>query len=76
MMSIIKCFEVLKIALCKTPLLKLPDFTKPFVVEADTSNQTVGAVLLYLYYKELYPIALFNKKYYPVEINNLCMRSC
>ena len=39
-------FEWLKTALHETLILKLPDFTKPFVVEADASDQAVGTVLL------------------------------
>ena len=41
-----KCFVTLHSALCKTPVLKLPGFSKPFVVEPDASDLAVGAVLL------------------------------
>ena len=33
-------------ALCPTPILRLPNFTKPFVVDADALYQVVGALWL------------------------------
>ena len=41
-----KCFVTLRSALCETHVLKLPDFSKPFVVEPDASVLAVGAMLL------------------------------
>ena len=31
--------------MCTSPILKLPDFEKPFVIETDGSNGEIGAVL-------------------------------
>ena len=56
-------------ALCSSPVLKLPDFTKPFVVEPDASDVAVRAVLLQLYDDGLHPVAYFCKKYVPAERN-------
>ncbi|XP_026378764.1 uncharacterized protein LOC113273226 [Papaver somniferum] len=39
-------FEQLKHATSNTPILALPNFTKPFVVESDASDLCTGAVLL------------------------------
>ena len=54
-------------ALYETPVLKLKDFSKPFVVEPDTSDIAVGTVFLQEYDDGFHPIAYFSKKYLPVE---------
>ena len=64
-----KCFATLCSALCATPVLKLPDFSKPFIVEPDASDLAVGSVLLQEYDNGLHPIAYFSKKYMPAERN-------
>jgi hypothetical protein len=38
-------FEALKRALCETPVLQIPDFTKEFVLVTDGSEIAVSAVL-------------------------------
>jgi hypothetical protein len=38
-------FEALKQAMISTPVLSLPDFKEPFIVEIDASDPGVGAVL-------------------------------
>lgn len=38
-------FMALKSALTSTPVLSVPDFTRPFVVQCDASNKGIGAVL-------------------------------
>ncbi|XP_026410936.1 uncharacterized protein LOC113306183 [Papaver somniferum] len=50
-------FEALKLAMSTTPVLALPDFTNPFVVESDASDLCIGVVLL----QEGKPIAYFSK---------------
>ena len=64
-----KCFVTLRSALCKTPVLKLPDFSKPIVVEPNASDLAVGTILLQEYDDGFHPIAYFSKKYLPAERN-------
>lgn len=40
-------FQLLKQALTTVPVLRLPNFTQPFVVECDVSSEGIGAILLH-----------------------------
>ncbi|KAL4282483.1 hypothetical protein GQ457_16G010960 [Hibiscus cannabinus] len=57
----VKAFEELKGLLSSTPVLRLPDFTKPFNVETDASGIGIGAILS----QDNHPIAFFSQKLCP-----------
>ena len=40
-----KAFQQLKDALCANPVLKSPCFDRTFILQTDTSNRGIGAVL-------------------------------
>jgi hypothetical protein len=41
-----QAFQTLKMAMCTTSVLALPDFTKTFVLECNTSRKCIGAILM------------------------------
>ena len=44
---VLECaFEKLKQAMCTTPILVVPDFSKPFTIESDACDNRLGVVLL------------------------------
>ncbi|CAI5480573.1 unnamed protein product [Closterium sp. Yama58-4] len=64
-----QAMEQLQTALTTAPVLILPDPDKDYVVEADASDQAVGAVLMQDHGNGLQPIAYLSKKLHGAELN-------
>ncbi|CAI7853835.1 unnamed protein product, partial [Closterium sp. NIES-53] len=62
--------EQLKTALTSAPVLILPDPELDYIIEADASDQAVGAVLMQDQGKGLQPIAYLSKKLHRAELNH------
>ena len=63
-----RAFDQLRMALVTAPVLRLPDFDRPFVLTTDASLVAVGAVLEQDFGDGLQPIAYSSKKLTPTEI--------
>ena len=57
-------FEKLKELMVTAPVLKLPDFSRPFIIETDTSGGGLGAVLM----QDGHPIAFLSKALSPKNL--------
>ena len=62
-------FQTLKERLTSSPILRLPDIEKPFVLRTDASNSGIGAVLLQEHDGNVFPVAFASKKLLPREVN-------
>ena len=73
-----EAFETLRDAMCRQPVLKQPDFTKPFAVFTDTSAYGIGAILSQeggslssntTQKPKLHPIAYYSATFTEIEHN-------
>ena len=55
-------FQSLKSMLLYSPILRLPDLSKPFIIRTDASDYGVGAVLLQEHDGKKFPVAYASKK--------------
>ena len=63
-----RAFNTLKQILCSNPVLKTPDFSKPFILQTDASNKGVGAILSQIDdNSEEHPVGFFSRKLLPRE---------
>uniref|UniRef100_A0A1X7VWZ0 Reverse transcriptase/retrotransposon-derived protein RNase H-like domain-containing protein n=1 Tax=Amphimedon queenslandica TaxID=400682 RepID=A0A1X7VWZ0_AMPQE len=61
-------FRALKAALTSSPVLRSPDFTRPFVLQTDALDYGVGAVLSQCDYQGFdHPVLYFSRKLLPKE---------
>uniref|UniRef100_A0A1Y1LMU5 RNA-directed DNA polymerase n=1 Tax=Photinus pyralis TaxID=7054 RepID=A0A1Y1LMU5_PHOPY len=58
----ILAIDNLKKAICEAPVLRLPDFSIPFIVRTDASNIGISGVLLQKQEDGIHPIAFVSKK--------------
>jgi hypothetical protein len=62
-----KAFLQLKVAMVTAPVLKVPDFTKEFVVTTDASLVSAGAILQQDFGEGIQPVAYASRKFLPAE---------
>lgn len=62
-------FDSLKTAVTTAPVLRTPDFSKPFIVSTDASDFAIGATLLQVIDGHRHPIAFESRKLKPAELN-------
>jgi hypothetical protein len=61
------CFTRLKELISSKPILQVPDFARPFILQVDASDTGIGGALLQRYDTELRPVAFTSRKLLPRE---------
>ena len=64
-----RAFDALKAALCSPPVLRIPDQSKPFVLNTDACKYAIGATLQQDHGNGLQPVAYFSAKMSDAERN-------
>ncbi|XP_054841809.1 uncharacterized protein LOC129333892 [Eublepharis macularius] len=62
-----RAFEDLKAALSASPVLRNPDFDKPFILQTDASDAGLGAVLSQEHEGQEHPVLFISRKLQPAE---------
>ncbi|KAG3071855.1 hypothetical protein PI125_g22646 [Phytophthora idaei] len=62
-------FNAVKLAIQQAPILRLPDFDKPFIVTTDSSHDCIEGVLAQLHDGHDLPVAFYSKKLGVHELN-------
>jgi len=55
-------FHRLRSLLSQAPILRMPDFSKPFILQTDASNVGLGAALCQEHDGDIFPVAYASKK--------------
>lgn len=63
----LQAFQDIREALLEDPVLHSPDFSRPFIVQADASATGLGAVLAQRYPEGEKPVAYLSRKLQPAE---------
>lgn len=63
-------FDSVKVLLCTSPVLAVPDFSRPFKLEVDASAVGAGAVLLQEHSDGIdHPVSFYSKKFNRHQVN-------
>lgn len=65
----VQAFETLKRALVSSSILRMPDFTRDFVVHTDASGSAIGAVLMQTHGDQLFPVSYASRALNKHELN-------
>ena len=76
-----KAFDLIKSELCKDPILRVPDISKPFILSTDASDTGIAAVLKQEYDGKQFPVAYMSKKLLPCQqkysvVERECLAIC
>ena len=63
----VTAFKAMKNAMIHAPVLRNPDFHRPFVLQTDASDFAIGAVLSQKFENGEHPIAFLSRKLLPRE---------
>lgn len=64
-----KAFETLRNSLCHEPVLRYPDFSKPFLLSTDASSVAIGAILSQMHNGQEHPVAYASRQLNKAERN-------